>query len=65
MLGTSFVQRLFLGAYLPHNAVYLTLTIASVGFWILGIGRSSNDTWKGPLKITDCIFARFMGLFVL
>jgi hypothetical protein len=41
--------------HLPQSAVYSTLTITSVGCWIVGIGRSSNTTRKGSLNTTACI----------
>ena len=40
---------------LPHSAVYLTLTMMSVGSCILGRGLSSIATSSFPLKTTAFI----------
>jgi hypothetical protein len=38
--------------HLPHSAVYLTLTMMSLGSWISGMGLSSMATSSLPLKTT-------------
>lgn len=40
---------------LPHRAVYITLTMTSVGSSIWGMGRSSTATTCGSLKTTALI----------
>ena len=44
-----------LGTRLPQSAVYITLTIMSVGSLIFGTGRSSITTLWGSLKTTAFI----------
>lgn len=42
--------------YLPHSAVYRTLTMMSLGSWIVGIGRVWTETCFGPSNTTQRIW---------
>ena len=51
--------------HLPHKAVYITLTMISVGSLTLGIGRSSMATTWGSLKTTAFIVSLAIAFPVL
>jgi hypothetical protein len=49
------IEEAFGETHLPQSAVYLTLTMTSVGSMILGSGRSSSLTSSLPWKTTAFI----------